>query len=375
MDKKKIAAHLADLAESAQQQVPESDLQQLKALALAATNAQTVSEQGAALAAFEHAMSLTSPAVVLDLIARIDALEDGFKLALGSLALKDHDEAERIGKQYRQQVARIERAAAPAPARFTQDQIVAAARALSDRSATACNVNKLDNWDIYGGEFIDDARAALEAAGASAASPATASGNELPPLPEPIEVGGEGWDFEDFKSWKTFTVEHMEDYARAAVSAATKPTADLIPVPRAVLEKISDAMNHMGDQLNEIDAVEEEDEAICTPAFEAVQSLLATKPAAAPQGWRDALRRSGANTDYHGLVAFTGAQLENFVSMLAAAPMASADAVIGALTRNECDLALRWLDVTRLYAFVEPEDDALADKLNKIRAGAEGAAS
>lgn len=34
------------------------------------------------------------------------------------------------------------------------------------------------------------------------------------------------------------------------------------------------------------------------------------------------------------------------------------------LTKAECDLALRWLDVTRLYAFVEPEDEALAANLN-----------
>lgn len=57
---------------------------------------------------------------------------------------------------------------------FTQEQVIAAARVLSDRSATACSVNKLDNWDIYGGEFIDDARAALEAAAVSAATKPTA---------------------------------------------------------------------------------------------------------------------------------------------------------------------------------------------------------
>jgi hypothetical protein len=34
------------------------------------------------------------------------------------------------------------------------------------------------------------------------------------------------------------------------------------------------------------------------------------------------------------------------------------------LTKAECDIALRWLDVTRLYAFVESEDDELAEKLN-----------
>jgi hypothetical protein len=33
------------------------------------------------------------------------------------------------------------------------------------------------------------------------------------------------------------------------------------------------------------------------------------------------------------------------------------------LSKGECDTALRWLDVTRLYAFTEPDDDALADKL------------
>lgn len=36
----------------------------------------------------------------------------------------------------------------------------------------------------------------------------------LPPLPPEIEVGGEGWDIEDFKSWKTFTVDDMEKFAR-----------------------------------------------------------------------------------------------------------------------------------------------------------------
>lgn len=105
-----------------------------------------------------------------------------------------------------------------------------------------------------------------------AVEPATASGDELPPLPEPIEVGGEGWDFEDFKSWKTFTVEQMEAYARAAVSAATKPTADLSKLQRYQFDG------------------NEHDEGALEPwsdgewvRFADVQSLLATKPAAAPQ--------------------------------------------------------------------------------------------
>jgi hypothetical protein len=42
--------------------------------------------------------------------------------------------------------------------------VLRAARALSDRSAEACNVNKEDNWAIYGDDFISDARAAIDAA-------------------------------------------------------------------------------------------------------------------------------------------------------------------------------------------------------------------
>jgi hypothetical protein len=47
--------------------------------------------------------------------------------------------------------------------RFTEDQIVTVARALADRSADACNVNREDNWKIYGNDFIEDARAAIAA--------------------------------------------------------------------------------------------------------------------------------------------------------------------------------------------------------------------
>ena len=41
----------------------------------------------------------------------------------------------------------------------------------------------------------------------------------LPELPQEIEVGGEGWDFEDFKSQKTFSVDHMHEYALKAIAA------------------------------------------------------------------------------------------------------------------------------------------------------------
>jgi hypothetical protein len=50
--------------------------------------------------------------------------------------------------------------------------------------------------------------------------------------------------------------------------------ADVLHVPRETLELIDEAMNHMGDALNEIDAVEEEDEEKYTPAFRAIAELL-----------------------------------------------------------------------------------------------------
>ena len=46
----------------------------------------------------------------------------------------------------------------------TEAQIVAAARALSDDNADVCNVNREDNWMIYGDSFRETARVALRAA-------------------------------------------------------------------------------------------------------------------------------------------------------------------------------------------------------------------
>jgi hypothetical protein len=47
---------------------------------------------------------------------------------------------------------------------LTDAMVVAAARMLSDRQAAACNVDCGDMWKLHGNDFIDDARAALEAA-------------------------------------------------------------------------------------------------------------------------------------------------------------------------------------------------------------------
>ena len=55
---------------------------------------------------------------------------------------------------------------------LTGDQISRAGRILSDRYADACGVDREDSWKHYGQGFIEDARAALEAAhGIGPASP------------------------------------------------------------------------------------------------------------------------------------------------------------------------------------------------------------
>lgn len=47
---------------------------------------------------------------------------------------------------------------------LTDEMVVAAARVLSDRQAALCNVDCGDMWKIHGNDFLEDARAALEAA-------------------------------------------------------------------------------------------------------------------------------------------------------------------------------------------------------------------
>ena len=45
----------------------------------------------------------------------------------------------------------------------TEAQVAHAARALADRHALACNINKEDNWKLYGEEFTADARFVMDA--------------------------------------------------------------------------------------------------------------------------------------------------------------------------------------------------------------------
>lgn len=47
---------------------------------------------------------------------------------------------------------------------LTDEMVTAAARALNDRQAKACGVNKDDHWYLYGDDIKEDARVVLEAA-------------------------------------------------------------------------------------------------------------------------------------------------------------------------------------------------------------------
>lgn len=100
-----------------------------------------------------------------------------------------------------------------------------------------------------------------------AVEPATASGDELPPLPEPVR----------FAQWTggvelAYTEDQMRAYARAAASAATKPTADL-----GSLQRYDGSASGIGEA-NDIVPCDDGSYVL----FSDVQSLLATKPAAAP---------------------------------------------------------------------------------------------
>jgi hypothetical protein len=44
--------------------------------------------------------------------------------------------------------------------------VVAAARVLAQRAAAQCNVDAEDNWKVYGEDYLREAEAALNAAGA-----------------------------------------------------------------------------------------------------------------------------------------------------------------------------------------------------------------
>ena len=116
---------------------------------------------------------------------------------------------------------------------------------------------------------------------------ATASGDELPPLPVAMvrieqdddstwgEIQDEAWaedgSTELMINAPLFTTGQMQGYARAAVSAATKPTADLSKLTRYCMKAVGMSVVDMkADPSGEYVKLAD------------VQSLLATKPAAAP---------------------------------------------------------------------------------------------
>jgi hypothetical protein len=93
------------------------------------------------------------------------------KDAWGALTFK-HDHVESLWTGWFNAPTEAPAEAAPAPQQgelnVTEAQISAAGRALADRNADSCGVNRDDNWMIYGGEFIEDARAAFAAAAKAA---------------------------------------------------------------------------------------------------------------------------------------------------------------------------------------------------------------
>lgn len=105
--------------------------------------------------------------------------------------------------------------------------------------------------EYYNGlvELAEEIRIAAPAAANGALTDDADLGEGLPSLPEAIEVGGEGWGWEDFQSQKVFSVEHMFKYARAAIALAASANGSPID-ERAAFEASKPTMhikrNHFG---------------------------------------------------------------------------------------------------------------------------------
>lgn len=90
--------------------------------------------------------------------------------------------------------------------------VSAMARVLSDRSADACNIDRTDNWAMYGQEYIEDVQAML----AAPAQPAAQDQGEMQRLREALEGMLEYFP-EGASDGECFAV----DAARAALAAST----------------------------------------------------------------------------------------------------------------------------------------------------------
>jgi len=186
------------------------DLQQLKALALAVEDARTSDSEDVA---YEALRDFLTARRVLGLIAQVESLYN----------------AMRLWKQKAEGAARIESAAAPAPVGTKEfrdairNAVITCGHKIEDGAVTLFHNPKFPGNAFS--QLID--RIELAAAPGSA----TASGDELPSIDTPefahllceLFTAKSGSPSNDARA---ALVAYIDAQARAAVSAATKPTAD-----------------------------------------------------------------------------------------------------------------------------------------------------
>ncbi|MBH9645089.1 hypothetical protein [Burkholderia vietnamiensis] len=96
------------------------------------------------------------------------------------------------------------------------------------------------------------------------------------PMPPDCIWTGKGYAQTHHNAWRAQAYAHMWDGFVAARRTTPDPVNGAF-VSRADLEAIYAAMNHLGDVLNEMDAVEAEDEAATEPGFIAIRRALGEK--------------------------------------------------------------------------------------------------
>lgn len=130
----------------------------------------------------------------------------------------------------------------------TNEQITAAARALSNDNADVCNVNREDNWNFYGDSFRETAKVALEAAMGVATAVDAGARDER----EAFEVFARkeltfDTDTDPCKQGQSGYLDSNVDFAwigwqaRAALSATPAATLSTESVDKAV-HKLTDAV-------------------------------------------------------------------------------------------------------------------------------------
>ncbi|MCA8249145.1 hypothetical protein LGN12_18460 [Burkholderia multivorans] len=108
-------------------------------------------------------------------------------------------------------------------------------------------------------------------------------GARKPPVRSLEDVRADEAEHQRFRYWQQWFVNHSGHPMEPVDAWQLRATLDRAPrtdvtggvlVPRADLEAIYAAMNHLGDVLNEMDAVEAEDEAATEPGFAAIRRAL-----------------------------------------------------------------------------------------------------